>query len=158
MPAETAADLLPKHALSTKAGFVPSAGGTEHSLDPSRLRPAIEKAAQELGREPDTALLHNPERSLTSPSPADGQAVPGRHTPGAAQAVAGHVDRSGASAAEEARPLGTIGVDALPSPDFPKVRAGFLVGIDLLDTTAVPRNCSNPPTPITARLGLVIPR
>ncbi|MFI1282179.1 aldo/keto reductase [Streptomyces sp. NPDC020858] len=138
--AETAADLLPKFALSTKVGFFPGAGGAEHSLDPSRLRLAIEKAAQELGREPDTVLLHNPERSLTSLSPADGHALLGSACTALVDAAREGLCRTWGVSSWDTRPLGMVGVDDLPSPDVLMVRAGFLVGIDLLDTTAVLRN------------------
>ncbi|MFJ4863013.1 MULTISPECIES: aldo/keto reductase [unclassified Streptomyces] len=138
--AETAADLLPKFALSTKVGFFPGAGGAEHSLDPSRLRLAIEKAAQELGREPDTVLLHNPERSLTGLSPADGHALLGSACTALVDAAREGLCRTWGVSSWDTRPLGMVGVDGLPSPDVLMARAGFLVGIDLLDTTAVLRS------------------
>ncbi|WP_079181091.1 aldo/keto reductase [Streptomyces sp. CB00316] len=129
--AETATDLLPKFALSTKVGFFPGAGGAEHSLDPSRLRLAIEKAAQELGREPDTVLLHNPERSLTGLSPADGHALLGSACTALVDAAREGLCRTWGVSSWDTRPLGMVGVDDLPSPDVLMVRAGFLVGIDL---------------------------
>ncbi|MGW7460599.1 aldo/keto reductase [Streptomyces sp. NPDC054797] len=135
--AETAADLLPKFALSTKVGFFPGAGGAEHSLDPSRLRLAIEKAARELGREPDTVLIHNPERSLTGLSPADGHALLGSACTALVDAARDGLCRTWGVSSWDTRPLGMAGVEDLPSPDVLMVRAGFLVGIDLLDTTAV---------------------
>ncbi|MCX5196400.1 aldo/keto reductase [Streptomyces sp. NBC_00249] len=138
--AETAADLLPKFAVSTKVGFFPGAGGAEHSLDPSRLRLAIEKAARELGREPDTVLLHNPERSLTSLSPADGHALLGSACTTLVDAARDGLCRTWGVSSWDTRPLGMVGVDDLPSPDILMVRAGFLVGIDLLDATAVLRS------------------
>ncbi|MFF5706555.1 aldo/keto reductase [Streptomyces sp. NPDC012794] len=138
--AETAADLLPKFTLSTKVGFFPGARGAEHSLDPSRLRLAIEKATQELGREPDTVLLHNPERSLTSLSPADGHALLGSACTALVDAAREGLCRTWGVSSWDTRPLGMVGVDDLPSPDVLMVRAGFLVGIDLLDTTAVLRS------------------
>lgn len=140
MLAETAADLLPKFALSTKVGFFPGAGGAEHSLDPSRLRLAIEKATQELGREPDTVLLHNPERSLTGLSPARGHALLGSACTALVDAAREGLCRTWGVSSWDTRPLGMVGVDDLPSPDVLMVRAGFLVGIDLLDTTAVLRS------------------
>ncbi|MCX4691803.1 aldo/keto reductase [Streptomyces sp. NBC_01408] len=138
--AETAADLLPKFALSTKVGFFPGAGGAEHSLDPSRLRLAVEKAVWELGREPDTVLLHNPERSLTGLSPADGHALLGGACTALVDAAREGLCRTWGVSSWDTRPLGMVGVDDLPSPDVLMVRAGFLVGIDLLDTTAVLRS------------------
>ncbi|MEV7525770.1 aldo/keto reductase [Streptomyces sp. NPDC091371] len=135
--AETATDLLPKFALSTKVGFFPGTGGAEHSLDPSRLRLAIEKAARELGREPDTVLLHNPELSLTGLSPAEGHVLLGNACTALADAARDGLCHAWGVASWDARPLGRVRVDNLPSPDVLMVRAGFLVGIDLLDATTV---------------------
>ncbi|MEV5573929.1 aldo/keto reductase [Spirillospora sp. NPDC052269] len=58
--AEVAGDLLGEFEISTKVGFFPDG----HSLDPLRLRKAIEQSATELGRPPNLVFLHNPERSL----------------------------------------------------------------------------------------------
>jgi aryl-alcohol dehydrogenase-like predicted oxidoreductase len=62
--ARTAGDLLPKFTISTKVGYFRRPGRAEHSLDPLRLRAAMEQAARDLGREPDLVFLHNPEHSL----------------------------------------------------------------------------------------------
>lgn len=137
--AETAADLLPKFTLSTKVGFFPIGGGIEHSLDPVRLRLAVERAARELGREPDTVLLHNPERSLAGLSPADGHALLGNACIALADAARDGLCRAWGVASWDTRPLGMVRVEDLPSPDVLMVRAGFLVGIDLLDATTVLR-------------------
>ncbi|MFF4422291.1 aldo/keto reductase [Streptomyces sp. NPDC001549] len=137
--AETAADLLPKFTLSTKVGFFPGAGSAQHSLDPSRLRPAIEKAAREFGREPDTVLLHNPERSLTSLSPADGHALLGSACTAMVDAARDGLCHTWGVSSWDTRPLGMARVNDLPSPDVLMIRAGFLVGIDLLDATTVLR-------------------
>ncbi len=57
--------------MSTKVGFFPGAEGrSEHSLEPARLREALETTAATLGRVPDVVLLHNPERSLGDLEPA----------------------------------------------------------------------------------------
>ncbi|MFG2231105.1 aldo/keto reductase [Streptomyces sp. NPDC048723] len=136
---ETAADLLPKFILSTKVGFFPSADGAEHSLDPVRLRLAVEKAARELGREPEMVFLHNPERSLAGMSPADGHALLGNACTALADAARDGLCRAWGVASWDTRPLGPAQVDDLPSPDVLMVRAGFLVGIDLLDATTVLR-------------------
>ncbi|MEE1794987.1 aldo/keto reductase [Streptomyces sp. BE308] len=142
--AETAADLLPKFALSTKVGFFPSAGGAEHSLDPIRLRLAVERAARELGREPDTVLLHNPERSLAALSPADGHALLGSACTALADAARDGLCGAWGVASWDTRSLGMVRVDDLPSPDVLMVRAGLLVGIDLLDATTVLRTAWQP--------------
>jgi pyridoxine 4-dehydrogenase len=57
--AEAAGDLLKHFDITTKIGFFP--GG--HDLSAARLRQAAEKINTELGRPPDTLLLHNPEAS-----------------------------------------------------------------------------------------------
>ncbi|MFE9997494.1 aldo/keto reductase [Streptomyces avermitilis] len=58
--AAIADDLLPAFTISTKVGYFPDG----HDLDPVRLRAAVEQSAEELGRTPDTVLLHNPESSV----------------------------------------------------------------------------------------------
>ncbi|MER6132112.1 aldo/keto reductase [Streptomyces sp. NPDC001815] len=58
--AAIADDLLAAFAISTKVGYFPDG----HDFDPARLRAAVELSAQELGRTPDTVLLHNPESSV----------------------------------------------------------------------------------------------
>ncbi|MEU2855119.1 aldo/keto reductase [Streptomyces syringium] len=137
---ETAADLLPKFAVSTKVGFFQGAGGVEHSLDPGRLRLAVVEAARELGREPDTVLLHNPERSLAGLSPADGHALLGSACTALADAARDGRCRDWGVASWDTRPLRRVPTDGVPSPDILMVRAGFLVGIDVLDATAVLRD------------------
>ena len=62
-------DLLGRFTISTKIGFFPGAGQPEHSLDPARLRAALEQTNRELGRAPDLVFLHNPERSLQGATP-----------------------------------------------------------------------------------------
>ena len=59
--AEAARNLLPRFDITTKIGFFP--GG--HDLSATRLRAAAEQIRSELGRPPDTLLLHNPERTPT---------------------------------------------------------------------------------------------
>ncbi|SFQ29539.1 Aldo/keto reductase family protein [Amycolatopsis rubida] len=39
-----------------------------HSLDPARLREAVERSADDLGRSPDVVFLHNPELGLSGRS------------------------------------------------------------------------------------------
>jgi pyridoxine 4-dehydrogenase len=65
--------------VSTKVGFFPAGGTGErpaHSLEPTRLRDAIEQSAEDLGRCPDVVLLHNPERTLSElPTRAGGDCI-----------------------------------------------------------------------------------
>ncbi|MFF3618431.1 aldo/keto reductase [Streptomyces sp. NPDC002467] len=138
--AATAAYLLPKFTLSTKVGFFPGTEGAEHSLDPGRLRVAIEKAARELGREPDTVLLHNPERSLAGLSPAEGHTLLGGACSALADAARDGLCRDWGVACWDPRLISAVGVEGLPSPDVLMVRSGFLVGVDLLDAMAVLRD------------------
>ncbi|MGW9346221.1 aldo/keto reductase [Nocardiopsis flavescens] len=51
---------LARFNITTKVGFFPEG----HNLDPERLRRAVRQAGDDLGRVPDTVLLHNPECSI----------------------------------------------------------------------------------------------
>ncbi|TDB91000.1 aldo/keto reductase [Actinomadura sp. KC216] len=66
--ARVAGDLLGEFEISTKVGFFPEG----HSLDPVRLRRAVQQSAADLGRTPDLVFLHNPERSLDGLPPSAG--------------------------------------------------------------------------------------
>ncbi|HTJ72664.1 MAG TPA: aldo/keto reductase [Actinospica sp.] len=57
--AAAAGELLDRFEISTKVGFFPDG----HSLEPARLHAAVEQTVSELGRAPNTVLLHNPECS-----------------------------------------------------------------------------------------------
>ncbi|KFU77795.1 Predicted oxidoreductase [Amycolatopsis lurida] len=71
--ARTAADLLGEFTLSTKVGYFPGGSGERpvHSLDPARLRAAVERSASELDHLPDVVFLHNPELALSGLGPAE---------------------------------------------------------------------------------------
>ncbi|MFD6072865.1 aldo/keto reductase [Amycolatopsis lurida] len=71
--ARTAADLLGEFTLSTKVGYFPGGSGERpvHSLDPARLRAAVERSASELDHRPDVVFLHNPELALSGLGPAE---------------------------------------------------------------------------------------
>ncbi len=72
--AHVAGDLLDDFTISTKVGFFPGsdpAACALHSLDPRRLREAVEQSAESLGRVPDVVFLHSPERSLTGRAPEE---------------------------------------------------------------------------------------
>ncbi|MFF3125915.1 aldo/keto reductase [Streptomyces sp. NPDC057908] len=115
-----AGDLLPKFSVSTKVGYFPG----EHSLAPARLRAGVEQAAKDLGREPDTVLLHNPEHSHPD---AEMLAQACAVLAGAAQA--GLCGGWGVSSWDP-RPLVDFGA---PRPDVLMVRSGLLVGVDVLE-------------------------
>ncbi|MFF4169071.1 aldo/keto reductase [Streptomyces sp. NPDC001744] len=115
-----AGDLLSKFTVSTKVAYFPDG----HSLDPARLRAAVERAAKDLGREPDTVLLHNPEHSR----PAAGllsQAC-------AALADAAQAGLCGGWGVSSWDPRPLVGFD-VPQPAVLMVRAGLLVGLDVLE-------------------------
>ncbi|MEY8040094.1 aldo/keto reductase [Saccharopolyspora cebuensis] len=73
--ARVAADLLGEFTLSTKVGYFPDDSGERsvHSLDPARLRDAIRRSVDDLGRSPDVVFLHNPELALSARSGTEGR-------------------------------------------------------------------------------------
>lgn len=117
--ARTAGDLLGRFEISTKVGYFP--GG--HDLHPARLLHAVDQVAMELGRIPDTVLLHNPE-----------------HAPDHL-ADAGHVlaaARDGglcrAWGISTWNPLALLGAARwAPRPDVLMVRCGLLAPAQVLD-------------------------
>ncbi|MFH9562447.1 aldo/keto reductase [Streptomyces globisporus] len=116
----TAGDLLPKFSVSTKVGFFPEG----HSLDPTRLRSAVEQAFKGLGREPDVVFLHNPEHSVT-----DGETL-AQACSALADTVRAGLCLSWGVSTWDPRPLVDLDV---PCPNVLMVRAGLLVGIDILE-------------------------
>ncbi|MDV5145442.1 aldo/keto reductase [Streptomyces sp. SBC-4] len=115
-----AGDLLPKFSVSTKVGYFPG----EHSLAPARLRAGVEQAARDLGREPDTVFLHNPEHSH-----------PDAETLARACAVLADATKAGLCGAwgvSSWDPRLLVELDA-PCPDVLMVRSGLLVGVDVLE-------------------------
>ncbi|TWG00764.1 aryl-alcohol dehydrogenase-like predicted oxidoreductase [Kitasatospora viridis] len=115
-----AGDLLPKFVISTKVGYFRDG----HSLNPARLRKAVETAAADLGRDPDTVLLHNPEHSAPD-TEALLQAC-GVLADAAARGQCG----SWGIATWDPRPL--VGLD-VPRPDILMVRSGLLVSSSVLE-------------------------
>lgn len=74
--ARVAGDLLGEFALYTKVGFFANggpAGCTQHSLSTARLREAVERSTEDLGRTPDLVFLHNPERTLAGLPTSEGR-------------------------------------------------------------------------------------
>nr|WP_033331399.1 aldo/keto reductase [Streptomyces novaecaesareae] len=118
--ATVAGDLLSKFSISTKVGYFEDG----HSLLPGRLRRAVEKTVKDLGREPDTILLHNPEHSAP-----DAETLTHACAALADAAAAGLCGHWGISTWDP-RPL--IGLD-VPRPDTLMVRSGLLVGSSVLD-------------------------
>lgn len=115
-----AGDLLPKFSISTKVGYFEDG----HSLLPARIRCAVEKTVEDLGCEPDTILLHNPEHSTPGVKTL-------RHACATLSdaAAAGLCGRWGISTWDP-RPL--VGLD-IPRPDTLMVRSGLLVSSSVLD-------------------------
>jgi aryl-alcohol dehydrogenase-like predicted oxidoreductase len=133
--AKVAGDLLPKFHVSTKVGYFPAGGMAEHSLDPARLRQAVEEAVRTLGREPNLVLLHNPEQTLAGLSVEAAQ-----HRLGDACAVLAKAAASGLCGAWgistwDPRPMAVDSESLLSPPHVLMVRAGLLVGLGTLAAT-----------------------
>ncbi|MFJ1599925.1 aldo/keto reductase [Streptomyces sp. NPDC088261] len=131
--ARVAGDLLPRLTVSTKVGYFPGTKQSEHSLDGARLYKAVEKAAGDLGREPDVVFLHNPEQSLR-----DGG---GHGRDALTQACAALDDATSKGlcgawgvATWDPLPLVDLVDPSAPKPSVLMGRAGLLVGIRTLDT------------------------
>ena len=112
-------DLLSEFTISTKVGYFPDG----HDLEPARLRVAVERSVEELGRTPDTVLLHNPESSVG----------------GFADACAVLLEMHGAGLCKtwglstwDPRPLLDTAWE-IPRPDVAMVRAGLTVPVGILD-------------------------
>ncbi|MFJ8860529.1 aldo/keto reductase [Streptomyces sp. NPDC102451] len=117
---EVAGDLLQKFSVSTKVGYFPG----EHSLAPAWLRTGVERASKDLGREPDTVLLHNPEHSHP-----DAETLAQACAILADAAQRGLCGQWGVSSWDP-RPLVDLDV---PRPDVLMVRSGLLVGAGVLE-------------------------
>ncbi|MER6101791.1 aldo/keto reductase [Streptomyces sp. NPDC001832] len=132
--ADVGSDLLPRFTLSTKVGFFPAAGRAEHSLDPGRLREAMEQTNRDLGRAPDLVFLHNPERSLTG-SPDAAQDALGAACAALEAAAAEGLCGAWGISSWDPRPLPELADDTMPRPDVLMVRGGLLTGIDVLEAS-----------------------
>jgi pyridoxine 4-dehydrogenase len=132
-----AGDLLPDFVISTRVGFFPCAGGTEHSLDPRRLREAVERSAEDLCRPPDVVLLHNPERTLASLRTGTGSDCLAAACTALYEASAAALCGSWGISSWDPRPLLAAAagarMSAIPAPDVLMTRAGLLVGTKTLD-------------------------
>jgi aryl-alcohol dehydrogenase-like predicted oxidoreductase len=115
--AEAGRGLLDRFSITTKVGFF--ADG--HDLTAARLSEAVERISDQLGRVPDTLLLHNPERSAGQFSAA-------------CEALIGLRDRgfctSWGFSTWNPRPL--LGVAVPESPDVVMVRCGLAVPHEVL--------------------------
>ncbi|RBM13135.1 aldo/keto reductase [Streptomyces sp. PT12] len=129
-------DLLAPFSVSTKVGYFPgAAGGAVHSLDPGRLRYALEKTNRDLGRSPDLVFLHNPEQSVSG---LPLEVARDRLT--LACGVLANAAREGLCgawgiASWRPGPLVCLVDGDTPRPDVLMVRSGLLVAIDTLDAS-----------------------
>jgi len=127
---------LPEFAISTKVGYFPRPGGSEHSLASRRLGEALERTAADLGRVPDLVFLHNPERSLARIAAAEGRARFAEACATLAEAVTAGLCASWGVASWDPRPLDALLRDdpsgASPAPAVLMTRAGLLVGYNIL--------------------------
>ncbi|MFI1563769.1 aldo/keto reductase [Streptomyces sp. NPDC020490] len=130
--ARTAGDLLPKFTVSTKVGYFPGPDGAEHSLDPVRLQRAVERAAMDLGREPDLVFLHNPEHSLREAALHNRDALAQACT-ALDTAAANGLCAAWGVASWDPSPLLSLIDQTAPRPSVLMVRAGLLVGAGALD-------------------------
>jgi pyridoxine 4-dehydrogenase len=131
-----AAELLGQFTLSTKVGFFPGsdAGHAVHSLEPARLRGAVERSADELGRPPDVVFLHSPERTLADLPTQEGRERLHAACAALAEASAAGWCGSWGIATWDARPvarvIGESAVDLTPGTIL--LRSGLSVADPLL--------------------------
>ncbi|AYN41119.1 aldo/keto reductase [Streptomyces dangxiongensis] len=130
--ARTASDLLPKFTVSTKVGYFAGPDGAVHSLDPTRLNLAVEKAAKDLGREPDLVFLHNPEHSLRKAAPHNQDLLAAACTALDDAKEKGLCGAWGVASWDPSPLLSLVEV-TVPRPSVLMVRAGLLVGARTLD-------------------------
>jgi aryl-alcohol dehydrogenase-like predicted oxidoreductase len=132
--ANVAGDVLSRFRISTKVGYFPADGRSEHSLDPGRLYAAIESTNNDLGRAPDLVFLHNPEQSLQD-VPAQDRETLTRARIALAEATGEGLCRAWGVATWNPVPL-LAAVDlTAPKPSVLMTRAGLLVGAKTLDAS-----------------------
>nr|CEL14305.1 hypothetical protein [Kibdelosporangium sp. MJ126-NF4]CTQ88672.1 hypothetical protein [Kibdelosporangium sp. MJ126-NF4] len=135
--AAVAADLLSQFTVSTKVGFFPddhAAGQVGHSLEPMRLRQAIERSADDLGRTPDVVFLHNPERTLsTIPTSAGGNTLVAACAV-LADAVTTGLCSAWGIASWDPSPLAELDSIVDPKPDVLMLRAGLSLNEPMFKT------------------------
>lgn len=129
-------DLLDRLTISTKVGFFPTRDGPRHSLDPLRLRTALERTARDLGRTPDLVFLHNPERSLRGERPDRARTMLGEACAALDDAVSEGMCGAWGVASWDPSPLPALLDRTIPRPGALMVRAGLFVGIEALDASA----------------------
>ncbi|MFJ5736575.1 aldo/keto reductase [Streptomyces microflavus] len=130
--AARAADLLPSFTVSTKIGYFSANGTSEHSLEPVRLRAALKDVVRDLGREPDLVFLHNPEHSLVQASVNSALTLLGDACSVLADATARGLCGSWGISSWDPRPLTELVSREMPRPHVLMLRAGLLVGAEVL--------------------------
>lgn len=132
--ANVAGDVLSRFRIATKVGYFPVDGSSQHSLDPGRLRVAIEKTNRDLGRTPDLVFLHNPEQSLKGDLAQDRETLT-RACVALEQATSEGLCQAWGVATWNPFPL-LAAVDlTAPEPSVLMTRAGLLVGVETLDAS-----------------------
>ncbi|MGH3888250.1 MAG: aldo/keto reductase [Pseudonocardiaceae bacterium] len=131
--AATAGDLLDEFTISTKVGFFPGGRGSEHCLDPVRLRQAVHQSVQDLKVQPEVVLLHNPERTLAELAPEQGCDRWAAACTALDDTTAAGWCRSWGVACWDPRPVLPVLDRALPAPALLMFRAGLLARSEILD-------------------------
>lgn len=140
--AQRAGDLLGQFSISTKVGFFPAgAGRSEHSLNPARLRHAVEESVDHLGVAPTVVFLHNPEHTLTQLRPDQREEVLAAACTELAAAVAEGLCGAWGIASWNPRLLLTDNVQKarVPAPQVLMTRAGLTAsaqGLEASETLA----------------------
>lgn len=135
--ARIAGDLLPLFTISTKLGFFPVGDNVEHSLDPKRLRQALEESTENLQRLPNVVLLHNPEHSLRSLEDNAAEACLIEAFIALREAAEAGLCHTWGISTWDPRPvvhvLRLLEGPSLPLPTVAMVRTGVLVSTEVLD-------------------------
>ena len=126
--------LLGRFTISTKVGFFPGQDRSEHSLDPSRLRQALEQTNRDLGRAPDLVFLHNPEQSLQDTKPETARDVFSQACAAMEAAEAKGLCGAWGVSTWHPSPLHDAIDSAIPKPAVLMIRCGLLVGVHTLAT------------------------
>lgn len=130
--------LLPQFTISTKVGFFPGQAGSVHSLDPARLRRAVQESVDDLGVQPEVVFLHNPERTLVTLPPEHGSDQLAVACAVLAEATRSGLCRSWGIASWNPIPLLSPlrhNQGVMPSPAVLMVRAGLSLNADTLDAS-----------------------
>lgn len=137
MLARVASDLLGQFTVSTKVGYLPTGDAGDrpvHSLAPAKLRAAVERSVDDLGRCPDIVFLHNPEHTLRDLLGTDAQDKLGAACQALADAVTAGLVRAWGIASWDPRPVVKALCPAVGDlgPAAVLVRAGLSVAAPVL--------------------------